>query len=532
MKIDITYDQQFMVCTSDYPFELQLLKRHLTCEVSNAWLLKKTQPHINTERCYINNYGMVPVGLWLNVLQFAKQHNIFCDFTPAMAAYINQFQLDYAAFKNYIDNMFAGACIPGKNVEFKPREYQIKAAYNLLKYRKACGEISTSAGKTLISFIIFKFLIDTAGANKILYIVPSVDLATQSAEKYEEYESYLVHHNHNWEIGILKAGLKKAEKAKVESCNILFGTFQSLCKKDDAFFSNFTACITDECHHAGSSASIKKILNKCVNLKYAMGLTGTFPKETTIENFSLQSYIGPVVYKLTADQLINDEKSATPIYVVFQILDWATLEEKRELYYNRKQKAVIQNDLTLGNKLLKQEQEFINNSYIRLKYIGDMAIKMAKNTLILFGDVKGEYGKKIAEYIKDNSDKNVYYVDGSTPTANRDYYKKCCAEDKTGKTIIVGSIYTMGEGIDVPNIESIFLVNTAKSERIIRQICGRGLRLAENKEKCILYDFVDNLKYTEDGRYNDNYMVKHYQERRKIYKEQNFPMFEQKTKFS
>ena len=30
------------------------------------------------------------------------------------------------------------------------------------------------------------------GAKKILYIVPSVDLATQSAEKYEQYESYLL----------------------------------------------------------------------------------------------------------------------------------------------------------------------------------------------------------------------------------------------------------------------------------------------------------------------------------------------------
>lgn len=540
MQIDITYDNQYLVCNSDYPYELQLLKNFLTRELSNAWLLKKKMPYINTERCFINEYGMVPVGLWLEVLQFCKQFNITANLTEKTTEYINQFQLDYQAFKIYVDDMFNGALMPIKNdigeiedyVPFRPREYQIKAAYTLLKYRKACGEISTSGGKTLISFIMFKYLIDM-GAKKILYIVPSVDLANQSAEKYEEYESYLAKHKHNWEIGILHAGLKKAEKEKVESCNILFGTFHSLNKKNNEFFQDFGASIIDEAHHT-SCISIQKILTKCVNLRYAIGVTGTFPKANSIENIEIQAYIGPVVYKLTSDQLINQEHAATPIYIVFQILNWATMDEKRQLYYNRAQKAINDEDMTLGSKLLKQEQEFVNNSYSRLKYIGDLAIKMAKNTLIIFGDVKGGYGKKLAEYIKDNSDKNVYYVDGKTPSENREYYKKCMGEDTTGKTIIVGSIGTFGEGIDVPNIESIFLVNSAKSDRLVRQVIGRGLRNASGKEKCILYDFVDDLRYSEDKKkhYYDNYMWQHYKSRKGIYKDHNFPVYEQKFNFN
>lgn len=90
----------------------------------------------------------------------------------------------------------------------------------------------------------------------------------------------------------------------------------------------------------------------------------------------------------------------------------------------RHQKSQNKNDFKLGGKLMKQEMQFINNSYPRLKYIGDMAIKMLQNTLILFGDVKGGYGKKLHEYIKDNSDKDVYYVDGDTPNDIRDYYKQ------------------------------------------------------------------------------------------------------------
>ena len=540
MQIDITYDNQYLVCNSDYPYELQLLKNFLTREISNAWLLKKKMPYINTERCFMNEYGMVPVGLWLEVLQFCKQFNISANLTENTTNYINQFQLDYQAFHIYIDDMFKDAKMPIYDTDneiegykaFKPYEYQIKAAYTLLKYRKACGEISTSAGKTLISFMIFKYLIDM-GVKKILYIVPSVDLATQSAEKYELYESYLAKHKHNWEIGILHSGLKKAEKEKVESCNILFGTFQSLNKRDAEFFKDFGACICDETHHASSEVH-KKILSKCNNLRYAIGITGTFPKPTTIENIEIQSYIGPVVYRLSSDQLINEEHAATPIYIVFQIMNWGTQAEKRQLYYNRAQKANNDDDMQLGNKLLKQEQEFVNNSYTRLKFIGDLAIKMAKNTLIIFGDVKGGYGKKVADYIKDNSDKNVYYVDGTTPNENREYYKKCMAEDENGKTIIVGSIGTFGEGIDIGNLESIFLVNSAKSDRMVRQVVGRGLRNASGKEKCILYDFVDDLRYSEDKkkRYYDNYMWSHYKTRKGIYTEQHFPTYEQKYDFN
>ena len=104
MQIDITYDNQYLVCNSDYPYELQLLKNFLTREISNAWLLKKKMPYINTERCFMNEYGMVPVGLWLEVLQFCKQFNISANLTENTTNYINQFQLDYQAFHIYIQD--------------------------------------------------------------------------------------------------------------------------------------------------------------------------------------------------------------------------------------------------------------------------------------------------------------------------------------------------------------------------------------------------------------------------------------------
>jgi superfamily II DNA or RNA helicase len=202
------------------------------------------------------------------------------------------------------------------------------------------------------------------------------------------------------------------------------------------------------------------------NLKYSIGVTGTFPKDKLYEYLLLQAYIGPVIYKLTADQLINEEKRGTPIYTIFQYMNWATDDEKETLYLLRANKN--KDDIQAGNKILKQERLFVNNSYTRLKFICDKVINMKKNTLVLFGDIKYGYGNKLYEYIKNNSDKDVYYVDGTIKNENREYYKQCMEDDTSGNTVIVASINTFGEGIDLKNLWAIFLVDTSKSERIVR----------------------------------------------------------------
>lgn len=342
------------------------------------------------------------------------------------------------------------------------------------------------------------------------------------------YESFLTKHKVPWKAGILKSGLRKAEKELVGTSDILFGTFQSLSNQEQEFFKDFKVLIGDEAHHI-SAASIRSIISNCGVLEYKIGMTGTYQKPGTIDNLNMKSYFGPHVYTLSSDDLINKEKSATPIYIVFQVMKWATEEEKKTLWEQRNIKSLGASniDYSVGTKLLRQEQKFVNNSFKRMQYIADMAINTKNNTLLLFGDIKGGYGKRIYEYIRDYSEKQVYYIDGGTPTDEREYYKKQCEDDKTGNTVLVASIGTFGEGIDLANLGSIFLVNSAKSGRIVRQICGRGLRLCPGKDKTVLYDFVDDLRYTESGKYGDNYMWTHFKERRKIYKEQKFPVFEQ-----
>lgn len=64
MRIDITYDKQYLLLTSDYITEINAVRNAFTCEVKNAWLLRKKSSLIETRRCFVSNHGYMPVGLW------------------------------------------------------------------------------------------------------------------------------------------------------------------------------------------------------------------------------------------------------------------------------------------------------------------------------------------------------------------------------------------------------------------------------------------------------------------------------------
>jgi superfamily II DNA or RNA helicase len=62
------------------------------------------------------------------------------------------------------------------------------------------------------------------------------------------------------------------------------------------------------------------------------------------------------------------------------------------------------------------------------------------------------------------------------------------------------------------------LVESYKSEILIKQSLGRGMRKMEGKDKVVVIDFVDDFSI---GRYK-GYLSKHSSERIEIYKREGF----------
>jgi superfamily II DNA or RNA helicase len=160
------------------------------------------------------------------------------------------------------------------------------------------------------------------------------------------------------------------------------------------------------------------------------------------------------------------------------------------------------------------EQNFVINSEGRLNFITNVISRIPRNSLVLFHRI--EHGKKIYEKLRQESGKRVFYVDGGTDKDIREEYKKKMEDGE--EVVIVASFGTFSTGISIKKIHNIFFTESFKSEVIIRQSIGRGLRQHSSKDKVLIVDFVDNIRTCEW----DNYLYKHGKVRQSIYKQEKF----------
>lgn len=506
MRFKITDDGKYLQIIDSTQLEYDQIHSSFSKKVDNWFILRKKLPANSGwtgDVKFIDQYNRIPFGLWGEAKKLAKKFHFPLSIEGEGS--ITDPDFDEDDLESWIVDHFEHSPI-------SPRYYQTEGVKRVLKFRNCTEEISTSGGKTLISYMIFRYLFDRGKIKKMLYVVPNVGLVEQSEDKFYEYDEKAGFSTPPWKSACIYGGSKRRNE---EDANIIFGTFQSLSKKTEEYFSQFDAVCIDETHHA-KATSIKGILTKCSNAKWKFGLTGSLPKEGSCDSFTIQAYLGPNVYTLHSHQLI-EEGNATPVHVVGIELDYLSEKVKKDLYDLRNVSAEEKD----GSKLLNLEKQIAREERKRLKFICETIAKAKKNSLVLFADIKNDYGRNIYNWLRENTDKNVHYIDGSTEADKREFFKKKMESDEN--VILVASIGTFSEGIDILNVHNIYIVESSKSEIIVRQILGRGMRLMSGKEKITVFDFSDNFVYGSNKWQKKNYLMRHADERRKIYKEKRFP---------
>jgi superfamily II DNA or RNA helicase len=295
----------------------------------------------------------------------------------------------------------------------------------------------------------------------------------------------------------------------------MIGTYQSLVKQDDDFFDGVEAIFVDESHQSHSK-SIKEVISKCKDSRYRFGLSGTLTNRNTAEHLTIQQYLGPLTMEISP-KFLFDNKYATPVAIKIVKMDWLDENLKQKLYELRTNKNNKDTEKLEGSEIFGVERKLVISSEKRLKYIVDFIAKTSKNSLVLFQSVGEGYGKRIYENLREiQADKEVFYIDGDTDPERRDYYKTKLEEGVN--KVMVASFGTLSTGVSVKNIHNIFLVESYKSEVLIKQSLGRGMRLYEGKERVNIIDFVDDFSYNGSM----NYLMKHSLERIEIYKREKF----------
>jgi len=291
-------------------------------------------------------------------------------------------------------------------------------------------------------------------------------------------------------------------------------------KSEDGLNHNYIANNQNvsNCHKA-KATSIQTIMDKCWHCDFRFGLSGTIPKRGTVSRLSLMSAMGPLVTQIKANYL-QDEGHIAKCKVLQIHMDYATDAQKEAFSHLSKNPYDRQ-------KLFSLEQNFINENERRLDFVCNVIKKSTSNSLVLFHKIA--YGEKIYKKLKEITDKKIYYVDGSVNADVREEFKS--RMEKNDDVIIVASYGTFSTGISIKNIHNVFFTESFKSEVIIRQSIGRGLRLHADKDVVKIYDFIDDFRYKTDNHEWLNYIYRHGMERRKIYKEEKFPFEVQNIRF-
>lgn len=333
--------------------------------------------------------------------------------------------------------------------------------------------LATAGGKTLTFAALLQSIYNTTPNKttwKVLVLVPDLGLVNQT---YDDFTKYGVNFTYTKWTGSIELDLG----ANVIIANL--GILQS--KKTDASWIKFVdLLIVDEVHKLRKDNKINKLI-KTIKTPRKFGFTGTLP-DNLPDEYNIIGKIGPKIFEKRSFELREDNYIANAEAMVFNI------NYKELPIYSR---AL----LTDPGAWYRMEQEFIRNNAFRNDLIGKVCNGLNNNCLILIDLIA--HGEILFNSIQSKyPNKQVFFIRGDVEVEDRDKVKRIMEKDNNVICIAISKIFSTG--ISINNIHYIIFAGGGKAKVKILQSIGRGLRLHVNKNKLIIFDFADQLKYGEE----------------------------------
>ena len=340
---------------------------------------------------------------------------------------------------------------------------QEKAMNGLISYETGVLCATTGFGKTVIGAnIISKLKTNT------LVIVNRNNLLDQ----WKERLSYFLDIDKK-EIGQCGAS-KESLNGKLD-----VASFQSLFKKDniEELVQNYGLVIVDECHHV-AAYSFEKVL-KAIRSKYVYGLTAT-PTRKDGWHKIIYMQCGDIRVRVSNKDLKQNKEMEHTVIVRKTNYKYILTEEKEKI-----QISEILNDMchnVFRNSLIIED---INKCILegripivlteRIEHLNILKEQLEKlNVPVVI--YKGNMGKKKTKEIQETIKK---------------------ADESNEPRIILATSSSIGEGFDDSRLDTLFLTMPVSWKGRIIQYVGRLHRDHEDKDKVIVYDYLDNMKVLE-----------------------------------
>lgn len=494
--------------------EYNYLKNYLYKRIENYKYHPKVVQGIWDGRVNNFNNGYIDLGLWKRCYEVCRLARTKFVILNKQDFPLNR-NITKEEFVKFIDWFFEGRTIGDKKEKFYPYEHQIEAAYKILVNRYCRIEVATSGGKSLIYSLVIFFLMHKYGNDKkFLLIVPSISLVGQFYDDLVDYnEGFHKEAINKTELRMYEIMSDKPRRYNGEGePNIVISTFQSLANDEvfkQEFFDQFFCVTADEAHRV-KSVTLKKSMEKTKGIaKYRFGMSGTYPKDETTDILDIESVTGPGVIKVRADHLMKKD-------LVSGLIIKTICLNHNDIPFAHKIKTIKKHN---PRKALELEKKYIQDSDGRIDFICKNIIgNIDKNALLLFHNI--DHGVKLKEYAEFlYPDMEIHYIDGGVKNKDREEIKTRMKIHEKGKPkLLIATYGTLSTGVSVNALFYLIFADSFKSDVVIRQSIGRGLRKHKDKDKVMVFDITDIF----DLKSKTGMLFNHSKARKNIYDEQNY----------
>jgi superfamily II DNA or RNA helicase len=413
---------------------------------------------------------LVVMGRWDGHIRFfEKTGKTYTKILPRIIPFLElwdydiELEDDRIAFPN--PEKINATPFPNKEIELRP--YQVQSVNLGIEN---CGGFliaGTGAGKSLMTSGL-SHAYSQIGYNAIT-IVPSSDLVTQTAEWYQ--------------IAGLDTGIYSGDNKDYHHQNVV-ATWQSV-QNNVSILEGFDCLIWDEAHGCSANVAQKIINEAAAHMPFKFGVTGTFPKHIA-NQLSLHSAIGDILIEIPTAWLIENSYLAEV--------------EIEKILIKQKNKEEFPD--------YSAERAYLSRNEERMDIIADIIIDKCQtygNTLVLVNSVP--FGEKLTSLIEDA----VFLYGGSKKEERKFHYDLF---DKENGLIRIATAGIASTGVSIDRVFCLIFVDAGKSFIKTIQSCGRGTRLAHDKNKVHIVDIFADLKWSK----------KHSRERDKWYTEVGYPI--------
>ena len=246
---------------------------------------------------------------------------------------------------------------------------------------------------------------------------------------------------------------------------------QSLSSRIDegeSIVSKYGLIIVDECHHIAAE-KFREVLRH-MNARYVYGLSATPRRADGLERIVFAE-CGNTLFTYDAAKLAYSRGLAQ--YFIPRFLHTVLSDSHKHISFTE-----ILNDIATD----KERNTIIAEDIAKAFYNGRFILVLTRRI---------EQNKEIGKYLGQRNISNIIL----SSTMKQKEINEILHELKSSanRTVLIATDKLLGEGIDIPLLDTLFLASPFMQESAIQQYAGRISRENEGKKNTLIYDYDDFL---------------------------------------